>query len=118
MQLVLDVLEAREIINQQTVVQQKEAREKFEKTLCEAILNSVYIACILETGEMHKKLAEKVIRDYYELSSLCLVATGHKLLALKEKYPMIAQIKDNDNTLVDLGWYDECEPLLYELGVY
>lgn len=118
MKLVLDVSEAREIINHQTVAQQKEAREQFEKALELVSLNAPYIYYVLQKREMHKKLAEKVIRDYYELSSLCLVATGHKLLALKEKYPMIAQIKDNDNTLVDLGWYDECEPLLYELGVY
>nr|DAS92494.1 MAG TPA: hypothetical protein [Caudoviricetes sp.] len=118
MKLVLDVLEAREIINQQTVAQQKEAREKFETALSAAILNALYIECILESHKMHKALAEKVIRDYYELSSLCLVATGHKLLALKEKYPMIEHIQYNDDALVNLGWYDECEPLLYELGVY
>lgn len=118
MKLVLDVTEAREIINHQTVEQQKEVREKFEKALELASLNAPYIYYVLQKSEMNKELAEKVIRDYYELSSLCLLATGHKLLVLKEKYPMIEQIQYNDGALVNLGWYDECEPLLYELGVY
>lgn len=118
MKLVLDVSEARKIINQQTVAEQKEAREKFEKALELASLNAPYIYYVLQKREMNKELAKKVIREYYELSSLCLVATGHKLLELKEKYPMIATIQYNDDALVNLGWYDECEPLLYELGVY
>ena len=41
MKLVLDVLEAREIINQQTVAQQKEVREKFETALSVAILDGM-----------------------------------------------------------------------------
>ena len=118
MKLVLDVSEARKIINQQTVAEQKEAREKFEKALELASLNAPYIYYALQKREMNKELAEKVIREFYELFSLCLVATGHHLYTLKEKYPMIATIQYNDGALVDLGWYDECEPLLYELGEY
>lgn len=118
MTLVLDISEAREIINHQTVAQQKETREKFEKALELASLNAPYINDVLKNHKMNKELAEKTIREFYELRSLCLVATGHHLYTLKEKYPMIATIQYNDGALVDLGWYDECEPLLYELGVY
>lgn len=118
MKLVLDVLEAREIINQQTVAQQKETREKFEKALEIASLNAPYIHDVLKNHKMTKGLAEKAIREFYELRSLCMLTTGHKLGEVTTQYPILEQIKDNDDTLVDLGWYDECEPLLYELGVY
>lgn len=118
MKLVLDVLEAREIINQQTVEEQKEVKEKFEKALELASLNAPYINDVLKNNKMNKELAEKAIREFYELRSLCMLTTGYRLGEVTKQYPILEQIKDNDNILVALGWYDECEPLLYELCVY
>ena len=118
MKLVLDVLEAREIINQQTAEHQKETREKFEKALELASVNAPYINDVLKNNKMNKGLAEKAIREFYEVRSLCMLATGYRIGEVMEQYPILEQIKANDNALVDLGWYDECEPLLYELGVY
>ena len=116
MKLVLDVLEAREIINQQTVGQQKETREKFEKALELASVNAPYINDVLKNHKMTKGLAEKAIREYYELRSLCLLATGHELIKFEKMYPMLDTIQFNNTVVILLGWYDECEQLLEELG--
>lgn len=120
MRLLVDILEARNIINKSTAEQQQKFKADYKQYLEKMILNAGYINEVLQREKVNKKFVEIVIKEFYELNHMCLLANGKTIFAFKAINNDIKQIIENDYLLCELGWYDnkEIEDMLYELGVY
>ena len=119
MKLLVNTLEARNIINKSTAEQQR-FKADYKQYLEKMILNAGYINEVLQREKVNQKFVEIVIKEFYELNHMCLLANGKTIFAFKTVNNDIKQIIENDYLLCELGWYDnkEIEDMLYALGVY